>query len=84
MKFDLGLNLCGNCLLRKDISEVTREIVRVYLFDLTSRKLDQARKTLNISICSSNSNEIDHNSAFFSEFSNLIVDLLGTGTTVVA
>ena len=85
VQLDLGLYFSGDRLLRKDIGEIARELVRIDLLDLTAREFNQARKTLNVGISAGNGDKIDHDSTLLSKLANFVIELCrGLITTVLA
>ena len=75
MQFNLGLNLCGYRLLRKNAGEVSRELLWVDLLDLATRKLDQAGEALNVGISASDGDEVDHYSSLLGKLADFVVKL---------
>ena len=75
VQLDLGLDFGGDYLLRKDIGEVTGELVWIDLLDLTAREFNQAGKTLNVGISAGNGDKIDHHSSLLGQLANFVVEL---------
>ena len=75
VQLDLGLNFSGDYLLRKDTSEVARELVWIDLLDLAAGEFNQAGKTLNVGISASNGDEIDHHSRLLGKLTNFVIEL---------
>ena len=75
MQFHFGFDFGCNRLLRKDVGKVTRKLVRVYLLDLTSRKLYKAGEALDVGISASDGDEIDHDTRLLGKLTNFVIEL---------